>query len=116
MRRAWWLPILLIAGCRHVDLTGRWRGALPLSSADDCEIRLLGGGRYEFGCAGPDSWEGYGTWRFEDGRLTLRYDLVLQRDRPIPRRPDPTVFEATPQGNTLVLKRAGRVVRWERRL
>lgn len=116
MRRARWLVLLLLVGCRHADVTGRWRGALPLASANDCEIRLLSGGRHEFGCTGPDSWEGYGTWRLEEGRLTLRYELVLQRDRRVARLPEPTVYEATPQGNTLMLKRAGREVRWQRRL
>ena len=110
------LALLGLAGCGTSHLEGRWVGAVPLTDATNCRIRLMKSKVFEMVCSPPGAWAGAGEYASADGRLTLTFKALTKDQQKVTDLPTPIVLRLNAEGNVLRLTdESGREYVWERR-
>jgi len=80
----------LCSAARHVivDPQGQWFGRLPLDGADDCRIRLLPTGNFDFECRAAEKYAAQGAWVREGNVLRMTF-AWFARDGQKTKTPEP---------------------------
>jgi hypothetical protein len=106
MPRFWpTLALLCVAltGCGGQQIQGAWRGSLPWTEAEDCRIRLYGGGTFDLSCLGREEWLGAGRYRWDGRTLRMEFEIATRRGEPLARIPPALEWQVEGRGNRLHL-------------
>ena len=83
-----------------IDVNGQWLGKLPLDGGDDCRIRILPTGAFDFECRGRTTYAAKGQWRQYENKLEMDFSLFVRDGKPISERPS-WVLTTSAMSNTL---------------
>lgn len=91
-----------------------------LSGSENCRIRMMSSGKFDFACRGSNPWSGIGRWTLEDRRgereLVLEFDVAQIEGRSHLDEVRPVRMGASHEGNRMRLRLDGSELVWDRRM
>jgi len=119
---AGFVSLVLYGACnaaqgQMIDVSGQWLGALPLEGGNDCRIKVLPTGYFDFECRGQTTYAAKGQWRRYGNTLEFDFEFFSRDGRAVAELPEPWRLQTDGVRNVLFVglpSDQGEPYRWRR--